>query len=423
MLRTVFVIILIIIGAGASFYGSFNALMFYLWVAYFRPDTWIWSRFLITYKLSFFVGIFLLLSTFITRVKFRFTLFAGLLSLASIHSLISVVQSDYSDVAFSYWTEFIIVVVISYLITMLVQSEKDLKITLTVITLSLGLEGAKQGWFHLMLSPGSPNNNQHTVLGDNNGVAVGMLMLLPVLFALFQTTEKKLIKYGFLFLTIGVMYRALSTYSRGGFLAFLVMCIIYWLRSKNKLKLAIATVLLFALILPTLPQAFWDRMDTITMNSEEMDASAAGRIYFWQIALEMVKDNPIFGVGHRAYNDAYRVYDRTEDRIARAVHSAWFGILAEWGFPGIILFLTIYSYSIYSCVKARRWCKNNPESKSLSIYINSIETSLITASVGITFLAQQYLEMLWHFFALAVVCNQIVRFNDETEGDRQKIAI
>ena len=416
MLRTIFVVALIIIGAIASFYGSFNALMFYLWVAYFRPESWMWSSFLLTFRLSLLVAIFLLISTLITRVKLKFTWFSGLLSVILIHSLLSAILSFYSQIAISAWISFLQLVVISYLITMLVRSERDLKITLIVISLSLGLEGAKQGWVHLLLHPGSTNNNTHPVLGDNNGVAVGMLMIVPILIALYQTTERKLVKYSFLFLAIGVMYRALSTYSRGGFLAFLVMCAAYWLRSKNKFILALVAVLFFSLIFSALPQTFWDRMDTITASGEDMDDSAAGRIYFWKLAFEMAKSNPVFGVGHSVYREAYSAFDYTGDSIKRSVHSAWFGILAEWGFTGIALFLYVYCYSFFSCIQARNKCKYKQESKPLLFYINGIETSLITAGVGITFLSQQYLEILWHFFALATVCNQIHNAQNATNS-------
>ena len=353
----------------------------------------------------------MLVSTILTGIKFRFTLFSGLLSIAAIHSLSSAILSNYNSIALTHWVEFLKIIVISYLITMLIRSEKDLKMALIVISLSMGLEGAKQGWIRLITSPGSINENSHEMLGDNNGVAVGMLMVVPILLALYQTIERKIIKYGFLFLVIGVIYRALSTYSRGGFLTFLTMCIIFWLRSEHKTRTLITIVLIAVLLLPTLPQSFWDRMDTMTnTDGEERESSAASRIYYWELAFEMAKNNPLFGVGHNVYQQEYDAYDYTGGRWGnrRVVHSAWFGILSEWGFPGIILFMGIYIYSLYLCIQASRKCKKKPEYKSLRIYSNSILTTLIAASVGISFLSFQYLEMLWHFFALAVVSNQVL---------------
>ena len=43
MLRTIFVFILIVLGIRYSLKGAFYLLLFYLWIAYFRPDAWIFT--------------------------------------------------------------------------------------------------------------------------------------------------------------------------------------------------------------------------------------------------------------------------------------------------------------------------------------------------------------------------------------------
>jgi len=419
--RIIFVSVLVLIGLGASFHGPLNALLFYIWVAYFRPDVWVENSFLLSLRFSLIVGIILIILVFIKGVKLRFTPFAGLLLLTLIHSLLSTLLSNYSDTI--NWVDFLKVIVVTYLITMLVESEKDLKLVLIVITLSLGLfDGAKLGWTHLILYPGRLIWNKHPSMGDNNYVAVAMLMITPMLIALSQTAERKIIKYGYIFLAIGVIYRALSTYSRGGFLTFLVMCIIFWMRSRYKVRVLLIAVLLAALILPTFPQSFWDRMETIAASSDEQDGSVRGRLYFWGIAWEMAKKNPIFGVGHNSYGKAYLNFDPSHDR-GWTVHSAWFGILSEWGFPGLIIYLSIYLYSLFSCARVRKKCKDRPELRNLVIFSNSIETSLIAAAVGITFLSFQYYEILWNFFGLAVVSHQILQANNAPDGDQLITAI
>jgi len=59
------------------------------------------------------------------------------------------------------------------------------------LAMFLGVEAAKQGWVFLITSPGYANANPIPFLGDNNGVAVGMLMLVPVIALLAQTTQRK----------------------------------------------------------------------------------------------------------------------------------------------------------------------------------------------------------------------------------------
>src|SRR5205823_3760146 len=140
---------------------------------------------------------------------------------------------------------------------------------LIVIALSLGFEGAKQGWVTLFRNPGGINENFLPMLGDNNGVAVGMLMLVPVFIALAQTSQTAWERRFHQFFLVGVAYRAISTYSRGAFLAAGALAIVYVLRSKRKVRSALGTAFLAVTLLSVLPQSFWDRMSTIPTSEDE----------------------------------------------------------------------------------------------------------------------------------------------------------
>ena len=169
--------------------------------------------------------------------------------------------------------------------SVLITTESDLRLVLTVIALSLGFEAGKQGWAQLVLNPGAKNNNSIPFLGDNNLVAVGMAMLLPIVGALAATSTGWW-RRGFQFLSVGVLYRAVSTYSRGGLLAVSSVGAVYVWRSPHRLRTVLALVIAVAIILPVLPSEYWDRMSTISASGEEIDESAAGRLHFWEVAID-----------------------------------------------------------------------------------------------------------------------------------------
>ena len=198
------------------------------------------------------------------------------------------------------WQQFAKTVIVSYLLSVLITTESDFRLIITVIALSLGFEAGKQGWAQLVLNPGAANENSVPFLGDNNLVAVGMSMLLPMVGALGATTTGWQ-RRAFQFLSIGVLYRTISTYSRGGLLAVSAVGALSFWRSPNKLRTALAFAVAVALILPVLPQAYWDRMSTITASGDERDESQTGRLHFWQTAVTMANDRPLIGVGHRGY--------------------------------------------------------------------------------------------------------------------------
>lgn len=53
----------------------------------------------------------------------------------------------------------------------------------------------------------------------------------------------------------------------------------------------------------------------------------------------MALDNPIFGVGLNNFYFNYFFYSSHWDGLNHAVHSTWFGVLAETGFVGLIVFI------------------------------------------------------------------------------------
>jgi probable O-glycosylation ligase (exosortase A-associated) len=426
MLRTIFVLIVVAVGALNSLRGPFYALLFYLWIAYFRPETWVWGGVFRHINLSFYVGIFILILFLLRGERLRINRRTVFLGLIWIHSLGSTLMSDHLSYCWPYWIEFAKIILVTYLLVLLTTSVDKLKLVILVMALSLAFEGAKQGWINLILHPGSINKNEIVFLGDNNCVAVGMLMLVPLLLALMQTFTQKWIKGGFAFVALGVVYRALSTYSRGGFIAFFTMCGLFWARSRFKIGSLILVCALAGVALQVFPDAFWQRMKTITMSQEEMDASAAGRMYFWGIGAKMGMQNPFFGIGHNGYRASYDEYDQTKAYGGgRSVHSMWFGIFSESGFPGLLILLLIYYQSLRGCARARRICGDDQNQAFLKRCATAIETGLVTAAIGGAFLPFQYVEMLWHFFGLSIAVEQIalstVQVTESAEQDADAV--
>jgi hypothetical protein len=72
-----------------------------------------------------------------------------------------------------------------------------------------------------------------------------------------------------------------------------------------------------------------------------------------------------------------------------------------------VLFLMIIGYALLSCRRARRLAKRNPDLQNLGHFAVAIEGALVAFAVGGTFVTFQYVEMLWHTLALAMVINRL----------------
>jgi len=407
VLRTLFVLIIAAAGLGATLlHGPFYALLSYLWIAYFRPDEWVWGGSVVSsLSLSFVTGLLLIGTTALSGPRLRFNMRIAVLGLFLVQTFISTLLSPHFDYAWPYWQDFAKVVLITWLLVALVVDVKHLRAVILVIALSLGFEAAKQGWAQLILNPGEANLNTLPSIGDNNSAAVAVLMLVPLLLALANTASARWQRVGFRFMSIGVIYRAITTYSRGGFVSALVLGVLYFQRSRHKVRTLAAMLVVVAVVVPVLPEAFWTRINTIAAPAQERDTSSEGRLHFWSVAIDMANANPFSGIGHNAYKRAYNRYDSSHGQYGqnRAVHSLWFGVLAEHGYPGFVLFVANLMLAFLACRRVRRLGARDAAFREIGQYATAIEISLVVCAVGGSFVIFQYVEILWHLIGLTIV--------------------
>jgi putative inorganic carbon (HCO3(-)) transporter len=410
MLRTIFVFGIVLIGVVYAFQGPFNILLFYLWYAYFRPEYWVWDPALVSsLNLSLVIGVVLLVSSLSALRSFRWSRQATLLVLFFLQSGISLLASEHFDWSLLWWTDFAKALIVSFLIAALVTDAKRYRLALMVIAYSLGLEAAKQGWAQMVLNTGATNNNPNPMLGDNNGVAAGMMMLIPLFIALAQTAKTFWERWLHRFFVVGVLYRGISTYSRGGFLAAVAVGLVLLWYSPRKIRAVLFVAALGWIVVAAMPQSFWDRMNTMTVSAESRDAVSEGRLSMWSVAVHMADARPLTGVGFNGFERSFSDYDTTRGAFGenRAVHSAWFGVLADMGYPGLVLFVLIVAGALHSSFRLSWRTRRHPAARDLRAYSSAMFASLVAYVVAMTFLSGQYLEMFWHLVGLSMALDAI----------------
>jgi probable O-glycosylation ligase (exosortase A-associated) len=408
MLRLTLVLGIIFVGAWLALQAPFYALLFYLWNAYFRAEVWVWLDLIARLDLSFWIGLVLVVSFLSTTKELYLDRRMAVCLLFLAQSLVSTVFSQAPAVSWKFLVDFSEILLITYLIVELVTDLPRLRLTLLVIAFSLGLEGAKQGWATMILHPGGLNNNPVPFLGNNNDVATGMLMLVPMFGALVATAGPRWEKLLHRFFLVGVLYRALSTYSRSGFLAASALGAIYVVRARRRF-IAIASTVVVALGLSlVLSSGYWQRMDTITEGTETKDESILSRFHFWEVAVRMGTSNPLTGCGFGAYAECYDRYDFSHGEYGsrREPHSSWFGVFADQGYPGLAVYVAIFGSALLSCRRVRRLARAVGD-REIDPYAAGLEASLWALAVCSTFHSYLYNEMAWHFFGLTIALERI----------------
>lgn len=85
---------------------------------------------------------------------------------------------------------------------------------------------------------------------------------------------------------------------------------------------------------------------------------------FWRAGWQMSLDNPVFGVGLDGYRDQYRFYrdqiatNRDPIAMVDSAHNVFLDISSGAGFPLLIIYLLLISYTLFSAVKVIRRMNN-----------------------------------------------------------------
>jgi probable O-glycosylation ligase (exosortase A-associated) len=252
-----------------------------------------------------------------------------------------------------------------------------------------------------------------SLLGDPNDLA--LVLLYPMSFAIATFLEKSLSTFErlFSFSTFCILlYALLATQSRGGLLGFLAVSSLFaYNRVRSKVLLfsggAIAVAVLFIVA------GISDRASGGAAE-EGIDESAMGRIYAWEAAWNMALDNPVFGVGISNFYYNYFYYSSHWDGQNHAVHSTWFGILAESGFVGLILFVCLISSTLIMSLKMLKKVNHDKHSPGIRVALNAAPAGIIGFIISGTFLTQGFIWPVYLQIALVIA---LKRYLDSINND------
>lgn len=126
----------------------------------------------------------------------------------------------------------------------------------------------------------------------------------------------------------------LLTFSRGGWLGFLTMSSVFYLRDKKVVAALMLLVLLFVSVAWVWPPLA-ERGKSIMSLAANQD-----RVRIYKRTCRMIKDHPLLGIGAGNFPGAYEAYSPPEQLVWHA-HNIYLSTMVELGLPGGILFLLL----------------------------------------------------------------------------------
>jgi len=204
---------------------------------------------------------------------------------------------------------------------------------------------------------------------DHTSYGAVLAMFFPVGVGLLFIKKKSplitfLIYAALFILTTGLIL----SYTRAAWVSVVVaaaLCVVMLLRVPLKYilfgSLLGATVLLFSwdTIQQELGQNKQESSDKLdehvsSISNVSSDASNLERLNRWHCAMEMFNRRPVLGWGPGTYQFVYAPFQQAKDRTIISTnngdggnaHSEYLGPLAEQGVPGMLLFVSIFIYTI-----------------------------------------------------------------------------
>lgn len=290
------------------------------------------------------------------------------------------------------------------LMPVLATSRFRIHALVVMIVIGTSFHGVLDG-LKFLNSGGSHKAQVIAKFGDNNHLAMVLLMVVPLLYYLYLYSNRVWVRYGFLATILLMVLAVVSTNSRGGLVGLFAIAIWLVYRSRRRFVGAILIGLSALLVTQFASDSWVDRMDTIQDAQE--DESFKGRLQAWRVSAAIAQEHPFFGGGLRAiqsvdvwvkFRDAPSLLAGIEmppnAGVARAAHSIWFEVLGDQGFLGLLIFIGLIANAFLTARHIRRLAKaNGPSERWASDLGNLLTVSLVAFAVAGSLLSAAYFEL------------------------------
>lgn len=288
------------------------------------------------------------------------------------------------------------------LVLLLIDTRVKLNWLLMTVGLSLAAVILKGGYwafitgFHDRVY--GPPGSQYA---GNNEFAVATAMAIPLLALWYREADSKVLRWIVAILIALGFASALSSWSRGGLLSISVVALLLVWHSRRKWLAIPLLLMVVGLAVVGLSDEWVARMQT--MAAPELEASAATRLELWRLGWDYALQHPWFGGGFGGW-----IYLTLPVGASRAWHSAYIEIVAEHGFPGLVLWGSLVFGSVVSLsvliARNRRW-----QLPGLTDQAAMLRASLAAYLVGAAFLSIAYWELLYLLLACAILLSRFAK--------------
>jgi putative inorganic carbon (hco3(-)) transporter len=247
---------------------------------------------------------------------------------------------------------------------------------------------------------------ENSMIGDNNDFGLALNMTLPLLFFLAQSETRTWVKRSFWCLFLATIPVIFFTYSRGALIGLTAVLGLMFLRLKQRAILIPVIVAGLGIVILFAPPAWKERMNPTGPNA--IDASAQSRFNAWTFCWHLAGEYPIAGGGFATFTPALFQRYAPNVRDVHGPHSIYFGVLAEHGFVGLFLYMTLVGACFVSTYWIVKWAKFHGDETAAN-YGNMFRFALVGFLTSGLFLGRAYFDYYYTLIACIVVLRQVCK--------------
>jgi O-antigen ligase len=247
-------------------------------------------------------------------------------------------------------------------------------------------------------------------IGDPNYYGQIMLMVVPLALDRVWNEKSLSLRLAAGWCLAATILTIMFTFSRGTFVGMLlVLGAMFVRRPPNPIGLVVTIVLIFPL-LQFMPEGYTDRMaslaDSIPLlggDARNEDNSMQSRDAVGKAAMQMFRENPLFGVGMENFEHARFEYLRhlgASYELASA-HSLYLEMAAEGGLVALTAFATMIGVVMVGLWKTEKRLVQAGFTNDSNM-IAALSSSLIGYLITATFLHDAYPRYLWLLYSLSL---------------------
>jgi putative inorganic carbon (HCO3(-)) transporter len=306
-----------------------------------------------------------------------------------------------------YWDRTWTIFAMSLLVAATATSRIRMYALVWIAVISLFYYGVKGGVFTIMTGGhfqvwGPPNS----IIGDNNQLALALLMALPLANYLRSQVADKRIAWLLLAAIVLAVIAIVGTYSRGALIGLGMLGLFMLMRLRNRFVYLTVASLVIVFVVQFMPEHFFDRMETIYTPTQS--PSFEGRLDAWRVAFLYASDHFPFGAGFYGPQLAAIFHHYLPDRPPRAAHSIYFQVLGEHGFIGLAIYLTILAAAFLRCSRIISVTRAVPEQRWAHDLAIAIQASLFVFCVAGAALSMAYYDLFIMEVALLLPLREII---------------